>query len=294
MKNCRLRFARPIIRVGFLLSMAFGGCLNQPGVAKRDATFEPYEDNRIGSEPVRDYLRARTGFLLSGKNPKVDREPSDPARIRIGFSGGWTDTIGVGAATAIDRRGYFLTAAHGIIGKNPVAVVVFDKDGFALHGARVVWISDRKNGNPDLAILSIDQPLNHVFEWGPLPKAGDVVLSAGPSPRHQFIPPKPGQLMQFYSGKTVSLPENAKKIFSGHAVVTDSPLHVGDSGGPMISLDGRLVAISVAAYYEGYTPVVAPLYKQMLTGGDRPADVQTLKQIIDDDFTKRQTSAAKL
>ena len=83
-----------------------------------------------------------------------------------------------GTAIAIDKRGYFLTAAHCIAAKQTV-LLFWGQDEIEMRKARVVWSKSGRNEELDLAVLHVDAKPHSVFEWGETAKVGDSVVSGG-------------------------------------------------------------------------------------------------------------------
>src|SRR5215510_1121496 len=92
-----------------ILCLCCAGCVHLRTPAERDASFSPYIDAKVGQEILGQYLFDRAVILLSGKRFEV----LDTNAATLTYTNG-----SHGIATAIDRRGYFLTAAHVV--KGPV------------------------------------------------------------------------------------------------------------------------------------------------------------------------------
>jgi RNA polymerase sigma factor (sigma-70 family) len=136
---------------------------------------------------------------------------------------------GLGMATAIDERGILLTPHHIVAGVRSITVEFPDRKQFE---ARLL-ASDEKH---DLALLQITERL-------PVVKLGDSsTLDVGDSVRaaHRAGPPTLGRVTAL--GRKVELTEQTYENLIQH----DAALSPGDSGGPLIDAQGRVIGINVA------------------------------------------------
>lgn len=108
----------------------------------------------------------------------------------------------------------------------------------------------------DLAVLKVDwgkvAPVGLNVETN-APKAGDAVIALGNS-CDGFDAARYGQI-------TV-LEKDLGKTFPGQMIQSNLPLAPGDSGGPVINLNGRVIGVSdaIEADQGGISSFVAPLY----------------------------------
>ncbi len=150
-----------------------------------------------------------------------------------------------GCAVAVDRRGYLATAAH-LVGPDPILLVMIGDGGRAtLRPARVVY---RGDADFDFALLNVPGPLATAFTWSPTDAlgVGTVLVAAGPNlsavagtARFQ-IEAAAGRLVEVTQATPTDACPGYRKVFGS------LPTHHGDSGGPLFTLDGRLVAIHSA------------------------------------------------
>jgi S1-C subfamily serine protease len=184
--------------------------------------------------------------------------------------------LGIGSATAIDRRGYFLTAAH-CVQKGPFLLVFFDKGQTQARPARVVWRGDESKKQPDLALLQVPFPLQNVFEWTPTLTNGESIVATG-------INVSSGRLDigQCMAGKILSLDAGSETVLPHYICIShDAPLHPGDSGGPLASTDGRLVGINSDAVL-GRPRWLSFSVETLSSDAERP-DLEWLRQLIEQD-----------
>lgn len=237
-------------------------------LAKQAESFAPYRKHRVARDSLASHLQARSLPLISG----------------IDFHAGQTQAgrLNLGAATAVSRSGYLLTASHNIK-TEPVYALVPDPHratqggtGFRLavqpgveldlrqpvpvelngkaflaRRARVVWAGTQAL---DVAILALDVPLRRWFgEWighGEI-KANLPVVSAG---WPVSDPPYAGSpLNHLQPGLSAgSLLEYGRAsppgvVISVYAFVHSAQPRVGYSGGPLATLGGKLVGVNVSA-----------------------------------------------
>ena len=222
----------------------------------------------MGLESTRFFLASRTAFLISGDHLKVTVAETNPSVFTYQAS---NSTFKVGSASAIDHRGYFLTAAHCVKKEAPYLLFGLGRQ-LQAEPARVVWRGDVSKGEPDLALLWVPRTLDRVFEWASDFKAGDQVVAVGPN----YHPPFDIKVVCFAG----TLNECTTRSGIGpraRSISHNAPLHGGDSGGPLVDLDGRLIAINVRV--ERTFSFLHPLGKR-LSFADHP-DLPWLYQLIE-------------
>ena len=142
----------------------------------------------------------------------------------------WTVSVRAGeyygSGVIIDTRGFVLTSAHVVEGRDRVRVTFVDG---ASAWADVV---ERDDGT-DLALLRADigrRPAAPLGTAGAV-AVGEDILAVG-SPRKMHFTVSRG--MVSYAGRP----------FNGvHYLQTDVPINVGNSGGPVVDMNGKVVAI---------------------------------------------------
>ena len=253
-----------------IVCLSCAGCVHISTPTERDASFSPYRGAKVGKESLWNYLLARSGILQGGENLDT---PLGTNSFRF------TNAFDSGTATAIDKRGYFLTAAH-CVNKNQVVWLVFLQNGQPqAERARVVWRGDKKKREPDLAILCVSHPLGQTFQWAMEFTNGSPVVDLGLSiqgPSHH-LKTQPTCV----AGRISKVSEVLSANSLNYIVVShSSPLRPGDSGGPLVLSDGRLLGINVSVDYHfqwrrlSYEPQHSTAY--------RP-DLAWLRKIIERD-----------
>ncbi len=219
-----------------MLGSVLGGCAAAPSNEQRAATLGR---NGLTAADLPDTDR-KVGTVFTGHGLHLDRQVRDlrgkHGNVRLEYVAfGTSDGAGCrrGCVTAIDRRGYYLTAAHAV-GGDPLWVLCGDD----VRPARVVF---RGDADFDVAVLSVDRPIPDAFDWaavGDWPK-GRPVLEAGPTD------PSGGLAMRDFAGRVRDV-ETLDGRDGPYVCVTSSlPARHGDSGGPVMTAAGRLVGVFV-------------------------------------------------
>ena len=252
---------------------------DEPG---RSDSFKPYASRQMDGVDIGIFLDSRVALLF-------DSDHFPPTNgflyaIRTGHALPAGVVKNMGCAAAIDRRGYFLTAAHCLAEKELRLVGrEFGTNGAALRvmSPRVVWQGDSRKGEPDLAILKVKRPLERAFEMADDVHKNDPVMAVGLLMTNTTVLIQ----MEFMGGKILDCIKQ-KGSDGGSIVISDVPLRHGDSGGPLLNVDGRLVGIDTQIFY--------PVAHWLLPGGfisrSEHPDLKRVSEIIEKDF--RDHSAA--
>ena len=207
-------------------------------------------------------VAARTPLLLAGQSHVfvLRRNPHPVVFVTSGGKKRSARPSSFGSAVPISRDGYFLTAAHCLGDNLPLEIAVVTNDLRVVKSpARVVWSG--LPGGPDLAIIhapmkSRSAPLAFA-DLDNMRRGNPVALTGWSS-----SPPT-----AMAAGRIVKV-SPIRRDSSGVAwrsIRHDAPFARGDSGGPLIDGDGRLVAINVQMRYG---PIAAA---RAITGiGDSP------------------------
>lgn len=143
----------------------------------------------------------------------------------------------VGTAAAIDPAGFLITAGHVVQGAARIEAVF--SDGHRLE-ARLVGL-DESN---DLALLQVEQRLTTTIPLA-LPSTAVVGMPVVASGYGLFTPVEPnfkvGEIQEI--GRQIS---GLRDPLPNSVIQTTAPLRPGDSGGPLLDLEGRLIGVSTA------------------------------------------------
>lgn len=173
-------------------------------------------------------------------------------------------TIGTGTGSLIDKQRRLVVTNYHVVGNNRRVVVLFPdfRNGDAIsershyrkkaraairRGNGTVLVNDRSH---DVAIIQLDSVPDDV------PPLELVDKSPRPGTRvHTVGNPAAGGALWTYSigavrqvAKVTFKTKVGSRIntFNGWAVETQNPINSGDSGGPVVNDDGRLVAINMS------------------------------------------------
>lgn len=185
------------------------------------------------------------------------------------YVGGGKTRAGYGTGAIISKDGYILTCSHVIDIATSVEVVLADK---TVYKAKVLG----KNKRQDYALLKIEPKKElPTFEIGSSAKvvAGQWVVALG-HPGGPYADKQPA----FAAGRVTrlhcKLPVQFMQRYYNDAIQTDCPIYAGNSGGPLVSLDGKLLGLNGAilqindnAYAVPIDQVMAKL-KEMKAGSD--------------------------
>lgn len=194
---------------------------------QKQESFRPYEDQEIGGEKVKEFLRHRMADVVCGDD--VLRVVFTEDNKRVVMLEPSAKAPAVSSASAVTKDGYFLTAGHSVSAKQPTWVISKSMANPYFARARVVWKSDKQ----DLALIKADVKTKRYFRIasGMPVRDDDVVLG--------------GHIGESSAGHVLNLRTAHEGSERYHLIHHDSPLRRGDSGGPLIRPDGRLVGINV-------------------------------------------------
>ena len=254
--------------------------LLEQGASGRTNSFQPFASRQFDGVDVRTFLDARVALLfVSDHFPPTNEFLASFRSNRV-----ITGVKSSGCAAAIDRRGYFLTAAHCVDAKEfRMFGREFKTNGIVLRimTARVVWQGDHGKGEPDLAILRIKRPIDCAFDLADEAENNAPVMAVGMLRKDTTV----FATMEFLGG-TITGVQQRTGSEAGAIITTDVPLQPGDSGGPLVDTKGRLVAIDTEAFYP---PGHGLLPGGYLSHSEHP-DWKWVKEIVEKDF--RDTGTA--
>ncbi|HZT92159.1 MAG TPA: trypsin-like peptidase domain-containing protein [Gaiellaceae bacterium] len=200
------------------------------------------------TQPVRDVSQVRT--LRGGLTPEqvyrqdapgvvqitatsVTKTPADPFNL---FPPTTQTEESLGSGFVLDKAGHIITNEHVIAGATKVQVSFSGQDQLP---AKVIG----KDPSTDVAVLKIDA---HARALTPLPlgdsdtvQPGDTVYAIG----NPF-----GYTRTLTAGivsavqRQIEAPNNVQTI--DHAIQTDAAINHGNSGGPLLDADGRVIGVT--------------------------------------------------
>lgn len=255
------------------------GCASVKKVTDQERTqsFAPLESLAVGTDSLHDYILKRTGVLVVAELASF--EHLDDNRVTITARA--PQKLIYGSAAPVDRRGYFVTAAHCLEGP-AVGVTFLTQTGMEVKQARIVFKGDPASSVSDFAVLHVPVKLDHVLDWGTEFGPGETVVSSGikrTGTARRSKSAKIGYSVDPVGGHIAKAVRETADGVGYHYILHDSPLAPGNSGGPMIDQKGRLIGVNIegaAAHPAFHDP------KRRYAIAVRP-DLDWLKRVIEAD-----------
>jgi serine protease Do len=210
-------FARPSV-VQITVQKKGGGMPNLPGM--RRFQFPPRGNENLNPKDFEDMLRKFFGPDFG------------PEKEQFGFRG----NVGVGSGFVYDDHGHILTNNHVV--ENAEKIEVFFYDGVTAP-AKVVG-TDKQT---DVAVIKVENTSYPALPKGDSTKlkVGELVMAVG----------SPFSLSQSVTTGIISaLDRNNLGINGDNAyesfIQTDAPINRGNSGGPLVNMNGEVIGINSA------------------------------------------------
>ncbi len=216
---------------------------------EHDSSFAPRQLPVKGSNPARQFSNA-IADAVEKVMPSVVVIRTEKIRLQqekfnidpFGFSYGVRvvpeQLEGEGSGVIIDERGYIMTSWHVINGARQIEVVLND-------GTKLPAVPVGRDVASDLAVLKIkaDGEKCPAVEFGDSEavRVGDVSIAIG-SPFSLQSSVTVGHVSQ--KGRRVQI------LPYEDFIQTDAAINEGNSGGPLIDVDGRLIGINAAIQTE--------------------------------------------
>lgn len=213
--------------------------------AQPSATTSP---NAVTASATSTPSTAQTAASAGGSNPVVAVAAKvSPAVVTISSSSGaiglfGVQTGGVGSGFIFKPNGYILTNNHVIDGASQLTVTLEDGRQF---DATVIASDPQK----DLAVVKVDATGLPTVEIGSSAnlQVGQLVVAIG-SPLGTFTDSVTSGILSAL-GRTVTVTDAATR--QRHTITnllqTDAAINEGNSGGPLLDANGRVVGINTAA-----------------------------------------------
>lgn len=190
------------------------------------------------------------------------------------FFGGFPEreyrAVGLGSGVIIDKEGYILTNYHVVEGSEKDQVTVKLPDGREFKGA-ITGVDQRS----DLAIVKIEAKDLPVARLGDSDKLeiGQWAIAIGNPFGFVLGDPNPTMTVGVISALHRTLPQTLETgRYYGDLIQTDAAINRGNSGGPLVNVNGEVIGINVAIF--------------STTGGYQgigfAIPINTAKEVIDD------------
>jgi S1-C subfamily serine protease len=277
-----------VVCFGVLEILLCGGCTSQlePTAEDQDASFRRFADARIEGSRIDIFLAMRTAAVITGAATGHDTSVNGNTRSTTLRADDVAD-FGQGTAVPIDARGYFATASH-CFGPQQITLIYADRDSEGktsprvVPAARVIWRGDLGRNEPDFAVVCVDRPIPYHFEWGSIPANGTSVVASAMNakPNSDAVEPL------FAGGRVLFSNASKSKGLEWTTIFHDAPIRAGGSGGPVLTLDGRLVGINTERTH-------APLVSASASSVAVCPDLGWLRTIIDTDAMRHSVGGER-
>jgi S1-C subfamily serine protease len=161
------------------------------------------------------------------------QEPADPF---FGTPGGTQSQQAVGSGFVIDKSGHIVTNDHVVAGASRVQVSFSDNESMK---ARIVG----EDPATDIAVLQVSAPSRALRPLtlgdSDAVQVGDAVIAIG-NPLGYDRSVSAGIVSAV--GRSIQAPNQVSTI--GHAIQTDAALNHGNSGGPLLNADGKVIGVN--------------------------------------------------
>jgi S1-C subfamily serine protease len=219
--------------VPFALIIALGAAPAGAGAAGGELAAVEKKESFQG---VNDIVRALERWVVAIEVEREEDLPLPRARIerrRLSPEAReyFQRPAGYVSGVLADREGHILTSGYNVAGKLKSLRVRLP--GGQELGARLL----ARNELDDLALLRLEEPLPDAESWSDPPwaeddpKPGRILLALGRSPDPRAVTVTEGIV-------------SATSRNGSRGLQTDAKLNYGNVGGPLVDLDGRIVAIS--------------------------------------------------
>lgn len=178
--------------------------------------------------------------------------------------------VGLGSGVIIDKDGHILTNHHVVEGSEKDQVTVKLPDGREFKG-KITGVDPRS----DLAVVKIeakDLPCARLGDSDRV-KIGQWAIAIGNPFAFVLNDPNPTMTVGVISAIHRTLPQTMETgRYYGDLIQTDAAINRGNSGGPLVNIDGEVIGINVAIF--------------TTTGGYQgvgfAVPINTAKEVIDD------------
>ncbi len=227
-------------------NMAKAAALLNP---RREASLSYWKDKTLHGRPALEFPPLVTAIVLPlnvRTTYKMTTLPDGVQKFEIVVA--VKGTFFAGSAVPLTHDGYYLTAAHCVEnGRTCTLVAPASNETLRTVPARVVWSGGSNDGEPDLALLHAPLRPHTILTMAPMEslRASQPVLTSGYG--SNGFP----NLEQGASGgrlKAIGKPRETPGAEKWLRFSHTAPLAAGDSGGPVIGEDGKLMGINTGFY----------------------------------------------
>lgn len=195
--------------------------------------------SQAASEAIKGVVNIDTKFYARVRSPFSEFFENDPMfREFFDFPTEPIPQQGMGSGFIINKKGYLLTNEHVIHGAKDITVTLADKQFFK---AKVIG----KDRRLDIAVLKIDGKNLPSLKLGDSNKLklGEWVIAIG-NPFGIGHTVTAGIVSAL--GRVLRHPETNERL--ENLIQTDAAINRGNSGGPLVNLDGEAVGVNTAIF----------------------------------------------
>lgn len=146
---------------------------------------------------------------------------------------------GVGSGVIVHESGYILTNDH-VVGGKPNDITVIFADGSELEG-ETLW----SDPTLDLAVVKVDGQSLPAAQLGDSDRliVGEPAIAIGTPLGLQFQHTVTSGIISALN-RTIEIPTELGENFMEDLIQTDASINLGNSGGPLIDIEGNVVGIN--------------------------------------------------
>ena len=233
--------------------VAFSGCATQVRsqleasfAARKAESLRGWETATMNGHTLPRSIQMRTAILFRNYESVSAKIDGDGFHIEARTI---LKRSSFGSAIPIAKDGYFLTAGHIVRDASSLTLVAFslqeNGDPQAQKAtARIVWAPDQSGRAPDIAVVHTRLgPLTPFALTANAPQVDSPIVTAG-WPLGLFDSFPGGSRIAAGRIMTVDRQPAQSSLPSFVIVRHDAPLVSGDSGGPVVDLEGNLIGIN--------------------------------------------------
>ena len=248
------------------------GCTADATQAQRDGSVAAMRRDGAPVEALQGHFRDRAVIVLSGASIYEGSKDDGSQHLTI------LGRFAFGTGSLLSADGYVLTAAHCVEEREPCYIIFRHKDRWPFVRARRVWVGDPNDKTRDVAVLKVDYKEKlPALQW-----ADEAELAEGaPAMLAGYREGDDRFLLTLAAGKVLdaNLRQTSGDAPPVRALAVDIPARRGDSGGPLLTADGKLIGIM-----RGWESPLLGLAKKRIAL--RP-DPEWVQQIIAQDRAER-------
>jgi len=209
---------------------------------------------KAGPAVVTINIEKTTKVKVTGPVVKLQQIPSKGEQdefLRSFFGPGGERELkqqGFGSGFIISKDGYILTNHHVVEGAEKISVNLPDGRAFPVE-----WVATDKIS--DLSLLKISAPNLPYAELGDSDtvRAGQWVAALGNPLGNMIKSAQPTVTVGVVSALHRSLPIASKTVQRRYVnlIQTDAAINIGNSGGPLCDINGKVIGINVAMFSQG-------------------------------------------